>query len=94
MRRMKMSTYEMDLMITEKYYQNDQTKMGLSLVYDQQGMDQLRNFKQQQKQLMNYLHILFGGDTKSHEFQSMSKNLIKKLTRQKTDDSMARDRAR
>lgn len=94
MRRMKMSTYEMDLMITEKYYQNDQTKMGLSLVYDQQGMDQLRNFKQQQKQLMNYLNILFGGDTKSREFQNMSKNLIKKLTRQKTDDSMARDRAR
>ena len=47
----------------------------------------------QQKQLMNYLSILFGGATESAEHINMAKDLTKKLRRQGTDDSHARKRA-
>ena len=48
----------------------------------------------QQKQLMNYLNILFGGATDNAEHINMAKDLTKKLRRQGTDDSHARKRAK
>ena len=46
--------------------------MGLSMYFMQQEVEQKHNFRAQQKQLMNYLNILFGGDMQQQDCIQMA----------------------
>ena len=51
--------------------------MGLSLYYKEHDNEKKNDFMQQQKQLLNYLNILFGGNNQDSEYIAMAKNLTK-----------------
>ena len=79
--RMKKATYEMDQLVTDNVFNQDQLLMGLSLYYKEHETEKKNDFLQQQKQLLNYLNILFGGNSQDKEYIAMAKNLTKQLKR-------------
>ena len=90
---MKKANYEMDLLVTDKVFQKDELMMGLSLYFKEHESEKKNDFKQQQKQLLNYLNILFGGNNQDAEYIAMAKNLTKQLKRFDTTESHGKERA-